>query len=223
MIPAFVGWYSSVAMAVSLAIPWSPREYQDGTQLPGNSLVDVDLQIQKALHIATEFLGMFRRLRSDPRHSRYIQIEIEGVTRWLTFLIEENEHIVTGVTQQQPELWKLVTRVFCENCRTNSKHGVPIDSQQVLRSRPIWEKQLATLRARTKRVGMELFEQSCASSTLSRFPRCLWKLVQVLHRLEQYLGYLGAAETRIETEYSTEQCAGCGAAIDPKSELEAAH
>lgn len=215
----FAFFASCASLATVVALAWNPRELEDRNQSCGSSLLNVDDRIQKALHIATELLGIFRHLQFDPRHSLWIRAEIEGVTKWLIFLIGEAEQIGTGVSQQQPKVLKLATRVVCENCRTNSRNELGVDRREVLRSLPTWEKQVGSLLARTKRIGSEVFEQSCASSTLSPFPDCLTKLVQVLTRLEQDLDSMrGGTETKIESEYDADQCAECGGAIDPPPE-----
>jgi hypothetical protein len=178
--------------------------------------LDVDHELQKAMYVAIEQLGMLRRFHRDPRQSPQIRADITAVAQWINFLFEQREHIVIEITEQRPDLVTLGGRVVCERCRKGARDNCSKTSgHEDSAPPPIWKAQLEFLLACTKRVGVELFERNCASYNLRKFPDCLAKLANALLRLRRYLSSMGAGETRIEVEYSSESCAECGQPINP--------
>ena len=177
---------------------------------------EIDHELQKAMYVGIELLGMLRHFHHDPRQSAQIRAEITAVAQWINFLIDQREHIAIEMTNQRPDLVKLGGRVVCESCRKGAKdNGSKTSGHEDSAPPPIWKAQLEFLLACTKRVGVELFERNCASYNLRKFPDCLAKLANALLRLRRYLSSMGAGETRIEVEYSSESCAECGQPINP--------
>ena len=185
--------------------------------LSNQTRLEVDHELQKAMYVAIEQLGMLRHFHHNPRHSRQIRADITAVAQWISFLIDQREHITIEITEQRPDLVKLGGRVVCESCRK----GVAKDNYDNTSSYehsalpPIWKTQMEFLLVCTRRVGMELFEQDCTSYNLRKFPDCLAKLVSVLLRQRRDLSSLGARETRIEVAHSSSSCAECGQPTNP--------
>lgn len=161
------------------------------TSIESNQL-EVDHELQKAMYVAIEQLGMLRRLHHDPRQSPQIRAEITAVTRWINFLIDQREHIVIGIAELRPDVVNLGARFLCGRCRKSAKdnNGRPSGHDDSAPP-PIWKTQLEFLLACTKKVGVELFEQDCASYDLRSFPDCLPKLTNALLRLRRYLSSIG--------------------------------
>ena len=180
---------------------------------------EVDHELQKAMYVAIEQLGMLWRFRHDPRQSAQIRADITVVAQWINFLIDQREHIAIEITEQRPDLVKLGGRVVCERCRKGAKdNSSKTSGHEDSAPPPIWKTQLEFLLTFTKRVGVKLFEQDCASCNLRKFPNCLSKLAHALLRQRQYLSSMGAGETRIEVEHYSAGCAECGQPIDPHPE-----
>jgi hypothetical protein len=111
---------------------------------------------------------------------------------------------------------KLGGRVVCERCRKGAKDNCGTTSgHEDSAPPPIWKTQLEFLLACTKRVGVELFEQDCASYNLRKSPDCLAKLVSALVRQRRCLSSIEAGETSIEVEHCSNSCAECGQPISP--------
>jgi hypothetical protein len=184
--------------------------------LSNQSWSEVDHELQKAMYVAIEQLGMLRHLHHDPRQSPQIEVEITAVAQWINFLVDQREHIAIEITKQRPDLVKLGGRVVCESCRKGAKdHCSKTSGHEDSAPPPIWKTQLEFLLACTKRVGVELFERDCASYNLRNFPDCLTKLLSVLLRPRRCLSSMEAGETSIEVEHSSSSCAECGQPINP--------
>jgi len=181
---------------------------------------EVDQELQQALCIAIEQIGMLWRFHHDPRQSRQIRADITAVAQWIDFLFEQRECIAIEITGQRPDLVKLGARVVCEKCRKGAKDnsGKTSGYDNSAPPLPVWKTQLEFLLACTKRVGVELFEQNCVSSNLQQFPDCLAKLANALLRLRRHLSSMGAEETRIEVRHCSDSCAECGEPINPPPE-----
>jgi hypothetical protein len=114
----------------------------------------------------------------------------------------------------------LGARQVCANCRkrrpdTNHRR-TPL---AYVAPSPIWKRQLGFLLACTKRVGLELFGQQCASNSLRNFPASLALLMKALLRLHRSSARTDGAGTRIEVEHSSDNsCAMCGGPVVPASE-----
>src|ERR1019366_6440559 len=184
--------------------------------LPNRTWLEIDHELQKAMYVAIEQLGMLWHLHHDPRQSPQIRADITAVAQWINFLIDQREHIAIEITEQRPDLVKLGGRVVCERCRKGAKdNSGKTSGHEDSAPPPIWKTQLEFLLACTKRVGVELFEQDCASYNLRKFPDCLTKLVSALLRQRRCLSSMGAEETSIEVEHSSNSCAECGQPINP--------
>jgi hypothetical protein len=186
--------------------------------LSNQTWLEVDHQLQKAMYVTIEQLRMLRHFHHDPRQSPQIQADITAVAQWINFLIDQREHIAIEMTNQRPDLVKLGGRVVCESCRKGAKdNGSKTSGHEDSAPPPIWRTQLEFLLACTKRVGVELFEQDCASYNL-KFPACLAKLVSALLRQRRCLSSMAAGETRIEVKHCSDSCAECGQPINPLPE-----
>jgi hypothetical protein len=184
--------------------------------LSNQSWSEVDHELQKAMYVAIEQLGMLRHLHHDPRQSPQIEVEITAVAQWINFLADQREHIAIEITKQRPDLVKFGGRVVCERCRKGAKdHCSKTSGHEDSAPPPIWKTQLEFLLACAKRVGVELFEQECASYNLRKFPGCLAKLVSALLRQRRCLMSVGPGEPRIEVEHRSASCAECGEPINP--------
>ena len=181
--------------------------------------LQVDHELQKALLVAIELVGMLRRFHRDPRQSTLIQREIAVVVHWVSFLIEQREHAAVEITEARPEVVKLSARVVCERCRTSTKDNLErASSHEVPPPRPIWQTQLEFLLTCIRRVAVELFERDCATSHFERYPDCLGKLMNALLRQQRFLASMGAGQTKIEVQHSSDRCAECGQPISPPPE-----
>lgn len=179
----------------------------------------VDCDLQKAMYVAIELLGMLRRLYQDARQSPQIRADVTAVARWINFLIDQREDIATQISRQRPDLMKLEARVLCESCRNRRKDNRGNTSgHEDSEPPPIWKTQLEFLLAGTKKVGVELFEQDCASYDLRKFPDGLAKLANALRRLQRYLSSMGAGEMRMGVEPFSDSCAECGQTINSPPE-----
>src|ERR1022692_4267361 len=177
---------------------------------------EIDHELQKAVYVGIELLGMLRHFHHDPRQSAQIRAEITAVAQWINFLIDQREHIAIEMINQRPDLVKLGGRVVCESCRKGAKNnGSKTSGHEDSAPPPIWRTQLEFLLACTKRVGVELFEQDCASYNLRKFPSCLAKLMSALLRQRRCLLSMGAGETGIEVKHRTKSCAERGQSINP--------
>lgn len=184
--------------------------------LPNRTWLEIDHELQKAMYVAIEQLGMLRHFHHDPRQSPHIRADIMAVAQWINFLIDQREHIATEITEQRPDLVKIRARVVCERCRKGAKDNRSKTSgQEESTPAPIWKTQLKFLLVCTKRVGVELFEQDCASYGLRKFPDCLAKLVSALLRQRRCLSSKGVEETNIEVKHLSNSCAECGETINP--------
>ena len=177
---------------------------------------EVDYELQKAICVGIEQLGMLRHFHRDPRVSPQIRADITAVARWITFLIGQREQIAIENAEQRPDLMKLEGRVVCERCRKGPRDNIGQTSgHEDSAPPPIWKTQLEFLLSCTKRVGVEFFEQECASYNLREFPDCLAKLVSALLRLRRCLSSMGVGEMTFKVEHSWSSCAECGQPIDP--------
>src|ERR1035437_4190392 len=166
--------------------------------------LQVDHELQRALYVAIEQLGMLLRVRHDPRQSAQLRAEITAGAQWIDFLFDQREDIAISANERKPDLFKLGGRVVCESCREEAKAnsgrtGGHSDSAPL----PIWKTQVEFLVACTKRVGVELFEHDCASYNLRKFPECLAQLANALLRLRRCLPS-GAGEPRIEVKHCSD-------------------
>jgi hypothetical protein len=179
----------------------------------------VDCDLQKAIYVAIELLGMLRRLPHDSRQSPQIRADITAVARWINFLIDQRNHIAIDSTKLRPDLVKLEARFVCERCRNGAKDNYGKTSgHDDSAPPPTWKTQLEFLLACTKRVGLELFEQDCTSYNLRKFPVCLTNLANALLRLRQHLLSMDAGEMPIAVEPPSDSCAECGQPINPPAE-----
>lgn len=178
---------------------------------------EIDHELQKAMFVGIELLGMLRHFHHDPRQSAQIRAEITAVAHWINFLLDQREHIAIEIDTQRPDLVKLGGRIVCERCRKSAKDNRNASAQKDSAPPPIWKTQLEFLLARTNKVGMELFEQECSSSSPRKFPDCLAKLANTLRRQRRYLASMGSGELRIEVEHCSDSCAECGQPINPVS------
>jgi hypothetical protein len=177
---------------------------------------EVDCELQKAIYVGIEQLGMLRHFHHDPRHSPQIRADITAVAQWITFLIGQRKQIAIENAEQRPDLVKLEGRVVCERCRNGPRDNVGQTSgHEDSAPPPLWKTQLEFLLSSAKRVGVELFEQECASCGLTKFPDCLAKLVSALLRLRRCLSSAGVEETRSAVDLSCSGCAVCGQPINP--------
>jgi hypothetical protein len=185
----------------------------------GSDQLEVDPELQKAMYVAIEQLGMLRCLHHDARQSPQIRADITAVARWINFLIDERKHVALEISERRSEGMKLGGRFLCESCVKRATDNYSKTSgQEVSAPPPIWKTQLEFLLVCTKRVGVELFEQDCASYNLRKFPDCLAKLANVLLRLHRYLSSMGAGEMRMGVEPIPDSCDECGQPIDPPPE-----
>jgi len=175
---------------------------------------DVDHELQKAMYVGLELVGMLRHLPRDRRHSSQIQADITAVAHWINFLLAQREHIAIEIDTQRPDLVKLGGRIVCERCRKSVKDNRNASAHEDSAPPPIWKTQLEFLLACTYRVGVEIFEQECSSSSPRKFPDCLAKLASTLQRQRRYLASMGSGELRIEVEHHTDSCAECGLPIN---------
>jgi hypothetical protein len=176
---------------------------------------EVDHELQKAMYMAMEQLGMLRHLHIDRRHSPQIRADITALAQWIDFLINQREHMAIEIATLRPNVVKLEGRIVCERCRKGAKDNPKTSGREHSAPLPIWKTQLEFLLACTHRVGAELFEQGCASSILKNFPDCLAKLSNTLRRQRRYLSSMGSGEMRIEVDHCSDTCAECGQMIDP--------
>jgi hypothetical protein len=179
----------------------------------------VDFDLQKVMYVAIELLGMLRWLHHDARQSPQIRADITAVARWINFLMDQREHIACEIAEPRPEVAKLKGRFLCEKCMKCAKdnYGKTV-GYEVSAPPPIWKTQLDFLLACTERVGVELFEQDCASCDLRKFPDCLAKLANAALRLRRYLSSMGAGEMRMGVEPFPDSCDECGQPINPPPE-----
>jgi hypothetical protein len=175
----------------------------------------IDLELQKALYVGIELVGMLRHFHHDPRQFAQIRGEITAVAHWMNFLLAQREHITIEIDTQRPDLVKLGGRIVCERCRKSVKDNRNASAHKESAPPPIWKRQLEFLLACTNKVGAEIFEQGCSSSSLRRFPDCLAKLSNTLQRQRRYLASMGSGELRIEVEHCSDSCAECGQVINP--------
>ncbi len=184
--------------------------------LSNQTVLEIDHELQKAMYLAIEQLGMLWRFRCDLEQSPQMRADIRAVAQWINFLIDQRESIAVEISEQRPDLVELGGQVLCETCRKGAKNGYSkTSSHESLAPPPIWKIQLEFLLACTKRVGVELFEQDCASYNLRKFPSCLAKLMRALLRPRRCLLSTGAGETGIEVNHRTKSCAECGQSINP--------
>lgn len=200
----------------------APRARVHADSHLSQSTPTVDHQMQKALYVVVELLGMLRRLDCDPRYSHQVEKAIDELSLGMDFLIKQCEHKDRGTLKQQPKSIKLGAQVVCEECKTSAMAtGVLSASTAVLPSLPsTWGSQLEFLLTATQRVGFELFEQRCASSTPGRFPNCLVRLRNNLLRQQQYITPKEGREGETAVEYPTDSCAICGRPIAVAQEAE---
>jgi hypothetical protein len=185
------------------------------TSLNQTSL-EVDHELQKAMYVGIQQLGMLRRFHHDPRESRRIRTDITAVAHWIEFLVSQRELIAFEITDPTPDLVKLEGRVVCEKCRKNARYtSAETNDHEDSAPPPIWEKQLGFLLSCTKTVGFDLFEQDCVSCNLREFPDCLVKLVSASLRLQRFLSSRGVGEMDIAVEHSFSSCSQCGQLISP--------
>jgi len=178
--------------------------------------LEVDPELQKAMFVATEQLGMLRHFHHDPRRSSQIRSDIAGVARWINFLIGQREHIAIEITNQRPDLVKLEGRIVCETCRKGPRDNLgQASDHEDSAPPPIWKKQLEFLLACTRRVGVELFHRECASCDLAKFPGCLAQLMSASLRLRRYLSSMEVGEMNFAVGLSTSCCAVCGQPLNP--------
>src|SRR5450755_3233465 len=105
--------------------------------------LEVDHELQKAMYVATEQLGMLRRFHHDPKQSPQIRADLTAVARWIVFLMDQREHTAIEITKQKPDLVKLVGRVVCERCRKGAKEkGSKSRGHEDSAPPPIWKTQL---------------------------------------------------------------------------------
>lgn len=189
------------------------------TSIGSSNQSEVDHELQKAMYVSIEQLGMLRRLYRDPRQSPQIRADITAVTRWINFLIDQRQHIVIGIAELRPDVVNLGARFLCDKCRKAAKdnRGTPRGHDDSAPP-PIWKRQLEFLLACTKQVGVELFEQDCASYDLRTFSDCLAKFANALLRLRRYLSSMGAGEMRMGVEPFSDSCAECGQTLNPLPE-----
>ena len=176
---------------------------------------EIDHELQKAVYVGIELLGMLRHFHHDPRQSAQIRAEITAVAHWINFLLDQREHIAIERDTQRPDLVKLGGRIVCERCRKSAKDSRNASAHKDSAPPPIWTTQLEFLLACTNKVGVELFEQECSSSSPREFPDCLAKLANTLQRQRRYLSSMGSGELRIEVDHYSDSCVECGQAIDP--------
>src|SRR5579864_200049 len=175
---------------------------------------EIDRELQKSMYVGIELLGMLRHFHHDSKQSPQIRAEITAVAHWINFLLAQREHIAIEIDTQRPDLVKLGGRIVCERCRKSVKDNRNASAHKDSAPPPIWKTQLEFLLACTYRVGVEIFEQECSSSSLRRFPACLVKLTNTLRRLRRYLASMGSGELRIEVEHCSDSCAECGLPIN---------
>ncbi len=167
------------------------------------------------MYIATELLGMLRRLHHDPRQSPPIQADVTAVARWINFLMDQREQIAIEIAEPRSEAVKLGAPFLCERCMKCAKDNYGKTSgHDDSAPPPIWKTQLGFLLACTERVGVELFEQDCASYDLRKFPGCLAKLANALLRLRRYLSSMGEGKMRMGVEPLPDSCDECGQPIN---------
>lgn len=203
-------------MLPSWATARRTQSSDDPNLLPTGTSLELDHQLLSAMYVTIELIGMLRRLHCESRHSRQIRAEIKTVAWWITFLTKQREQIDIETADQKPDLVKLGARIVCQECRTGGNHDRGrSNSYEDPPPPPIWEMQLDFLLASTKRIAVELFEQDCASSNLTKYPECLEKLMNALLRLRRCLAFRGAGETNIKVEHCFDNCARCGRPVDP--------
>lgn len=184
--------------------------------LSNQTWLEVDQKLQKAMYVAMEQLKMLWHFHQDPRNSPQIRAEITAVARWINFLLDQRDHIAIEITKQKPDLVKLGGRLVCEACRKDAKDNCSNSRHEDSAAPPIWKMQLEFLLACTERVGAEVFEQDCSSSSLRNFPDCLTKLLSALLRQRRCLiSSIGAGETGIQVDHGSNSCAECGQTINP--------
>jgi hypothetical protein len=176
---------------------------------------EVDHELQKAMYIAMEQLGMLRHFHNDRRHSAQIRADITALAQWIDFLINQREHMAIEIATLRPDIVKLEGRIVCERCRKGARENPKTSGREDSEPPPIWKTQLEFLLDCTKRVGVELFEQECVSYALRNFPDCLAKLTHTLLRQRRFLSSMGSGETTIEVRHCSGSCAECGQPINP--------
>jgi hypothetical protein len=187
--------------------------------LANQILSEIDCELQKAMYWATELLIMLLRFHDDRRQCLQIRAEVTAVVHWMAFLTAQRERAVE-IAEQRADLVKFGARRVCNSCRQKAHDNRGGNTAQKNSTPPpIWKRQRDFLLACTRRVGMQVLAQQCASSNLQKFPDCLATLMTVLLRQQQLLVGTGVAGTRIEVVYSSEiGCAVCGGSLDSGSE-----
>ncbi|PYV95854.1 MAG: hypothetical protein DMG89_19825 [Acidobacteria bacterium] len=186
------------------------------TQASSNpSPPDVDLELQKALHVALELLLMLCRLDDDPRESPLIRRDITALAQWMDFLCQQRERTATDNLEQRFHLVKFGGQMVCQPCRKSAKENARRPDSAKHSASPIWSTQLEFVLACTNRVGMELFAQCRASNHLRKFPDCLKRLRSALLALGRQSSSTEGAPN-IQIEHRSGACALCGR---PQAEL----
>jgi hypothetical protein len=179
--------------------------------------------LQQAGYVAGELLLMLRRrFHRNPRHYRRVRAEIIAIAQWMNFLAEECEYIVTETAERRPDGVKLSWGVLCKGCREKTASATRrrgrTNAYEHLKPNPSWGAQLDFLLTCTKRVALDLFELSCESSDLKKFPECLTKLTNALLRQQRHLAHIAAKETKIEVKCGSDKCEECGQSAEQSAE-----
>ena len=177
---------------------------------------EIDLHLLKAMHIATELLGMLRRFYRDPRQCCQIRADIVAVAHWITLLIARRKELKD--TKRRPDLIQVCVGVICNNCDgIHARHRNGTADTREARDRPSWSNQLAFLFACTQRVTNEVFQQDGIYP--GAFPDCLAKLWRALLLQRRYLSSMGGGVPRIEVlDLGSDYCDECGTPINPAPE-----
>jgi hypothetical protein len=188
-----------------------PRRVLDEAQI--QRYRSTGIALQKANYKLDQLLIVLCRSYRNVQRYRGVIRQIATVCGWMNLLVRGCEDIVAGVTEQEPEVLKIIISRRCE-CRTGkSKETVYRDNENQPRNdlapNPGWILQVVTLLGHINRVATYLFERGVCSSQFGGGSDCLRKAREAVLRQKGHLEEIGTEETKVLIERRADRCRRC--------------
>lgn len=188
------------------------------SHLSSPTVLAIDYELQKALLLGIELLGISRHSHCDEKTFRQLADDIAKLAKWMSFLFGQRELVIIEGSRSKPDTVQFAMRPVCHKCKdANTQHLGNIINQELKPLEPCWSRQIEFLLSCTRTVGIEMFQHCIPPSTLRGFPECLDRLVAVLQRQQQIMQSVMGDQIGVEFEFARPDiCAECGEAIEVK-------
>ncbi len=163
------------------------------------------LALQRANHELDQLLIVLCRSYGNVRRYRRVTVQIAELCGWMKLLVRQCEDTVAGVTEQKPEVIRIIIGRRSNECGIDeNKRTVCSDDEtqpdENLAPDPGWILQVVSLLGHINQVATYLFERGMCSSPLGGASDCLRKAREAVLRQKRYLEEEGAEVPKVVVE-----------------------